>query len=86
MLAEQVRPVPEPRHRFGGHGQRAHGGVEGPALRPGAGPRLDGEVAGTDDARGIGKLAKDPPERGDRAPFARGVGGLGGDRSQTRGM
>ena len=80
MLAEQVGPVPEPRHRFGGHWQRAHGGVEGPSLRPGAGPRLDGEVAGTDDAGGIGEVAEDPPQRGDRALFARRVGGLGGDR------
>jgi PPOX class probable F420-dependent enzyme len=35
VLAQQVG-VPEPRQRLGGHGQRPHCGVEGPALGPGA--------------------------------------------------
>ena len=36
--------------------------------------------AGTHDAAGIGEVAEDPPECGDRALFARRVGGLGRDR------
>ena len=80
MLAQQVGAVPQPRHRFGGHGQRAHGGVQGPSFGPGAGPCLDGEVAGTDHAGGIGEFAEDPTQCGDRALLARRVGGLWSDR------
>ncbi len=80
VLAEKVGPVPEPRHRFRGQGQRPHRGVEGPSLRPGAGPRLGDEVGSTGDTGGVGEVAEDPPQCGDRATFACCVGSLGGDR------
>lgn len=49
VLAQQVGPVPEPRHGFGRQRQRPERGVEGPSLRGGAGPRLGQKVGGTGD-------------------------------------
>lgn len=67
VLAKQVGTVPEPRQRFRRYGQRPHGGVESPSIRPSARPGPGEKVSSTGNVRRVGEVAQDPPQRGYRA-------------------